>query len=44
MEKDRFARTLWDPKKNGIELNKTQKKAMERALTNQFHLIQGPPG
>ena len=42
MEKDPFATTLWQ--KNGIELNKTQKKAMERALTEQFHLIQGPPG
>ena len=42
MEKDPFAITLWQ--KNEIELNKTQKKAMVRALTNQFHLIQGPPG
>ena len=37
-----FATTLWQ--KNRIELNNTQKNAMERALTNQFHLIQGPPG
>ena len=42
LEKDPFAITLWE--KNGIELNKTQKNAMARALTNQFHLIQGPPG
>ena len=42
MENDPFAITLWQ--KSGIELNKTQKKAMEKALTNQFHLIQGPPG
>ena len=42
MEKDPFAITLWE--KNGIVLNETQQKAMELALTNQFHLIQGPPG
>ena len=44
MENDRFARTLWDPEKNGIVLNETQQKAMKLALTNKFHLIQGPPG
>ena len=42
MEKDPFAITLWE--KNGIVLNETQQKAMRLALTNQFHLIQGPPG
>ena len=42
IEKDPFAITLWE--KNGIVLNNTQQKAMKLALTNQFHLIQGPPG
>ena len=42
MENDPFAITLWQ--RNGKELNKTQKNAMARALTNKFHLIQGPPG
>ena len=39
---DLFALTLWE--KSGIELNKIQKEAINSALTDQFQLIQGPPG
>ena len=41
LEGDPYALKLWNVEGT---LNKMQQIAIERALQNKFHLIQGPPG
>ena len=44
-DNDDMARTLWtDDDTDTNELNEYQQKAIRQALTNNFQLIQGPPG
>ena len=42
LKEDKLAHKLWTA--GGIQLNPGQTEAIERAVTNCFQLIQGPPG
>ena len=43
-DNDDMARTLWTDDTVTDYLNEYQQKAIRQALTNNFQLIQGPPG
>ena len=42
LSSDKLAQELWTADR--IQLNRRQKEAIEKAVTNCFQLIQGPPG